>query len=91
MKLSLKAAFLAAVVLVPALAFADQSPSAPLTRAQVRDQLVQLEKAGFDPANDCSGDCPGSLKRAEAAVAKQQTEAYTAYGSALNGTVQSGK
>lgn len=90
MNLSIKAAFFTVVVLVPALAFAQSSE--PLTREQVRAQLVQLEKAGFNPFADCAGgNCPGGLQRAEAVVARQQANASAAYGPALNGTVQSGK
>lgn len=83
------AAFVAAVLLVAAPAFAHSSE--PLTRAQVRAQLVQLEKAGYNPLADCPGECPEGLRRAEAVVAEQQNNGNTAYGPALNGTVQSGK
>ncbi|MEM5311137.1 DUF4148 domain-containing protein [Paraburkholderia sp. JHI869] len=89
MNLSIKAAFFAAAVLVPAFAFAQSSE--PLTREQVRAQLVQLEKAGYNPLADCPGECPEGLRRAEARVEQQQANANAAYGPALNGTVQSGK
>lgn len=89
MNLSIKTAFVAAVALVPALAFAESS--GPLTRAQVRAELIQLEKAGYNPLADCQGDCPEGLRRAEAAVARQQNNANSDYGPGLNGTVQSGK
>lgn len=89
MNLSIKAALVTAVLLVPACAFAQSSE--PLTREQVRAQLVQLEKAGYNPFGDCPGDCPGSLQRAEAVVAQQRANANAAYGPALDGTVQSGK
>jgi hypothetical protein len=88
MKLSIKAIIAAATVLLPALAFAQSN--VPLTRAQVRAQLIELEKAGYNPVDDCTGDCPEGLARAEA-VAQKQTEANAAYGPALNGTVQAGK
>lgn len=89
MKLSIKAIIAAAAVLIPALAFAQSS--VPLTRAQVRAQLIELEKAGYNPAADSSGDYPEGLARAEAVVAQKQTEANAAYGPASNGTVQAGK
>ncbi|WP_241018189.1 DUF4148 domain-containing protein [Paraburkholderia sp. Tr-20389] len=87
--MSIKAAFVTAVVLVPALAFAQTN--VPLTRGQVRAQLVQLENAGYNPLADCSGDCPGSLQRAQAIIAQQEANANAAYGPAFNGTEQSGK
>ncbi|WP_321931228.1 DUF4148 domain-containing protein [Paraburkholderia guartelaensis] len=89
MNLSIKAAFVTAVVLVPALAFAQSSE--PLTREQVRAQLAQLEKAGYNPLANCVGECPEGLRRAEARVAQQQANASASYGPALSGTVQSGK
>ncbi|WP_233857233.1 DUF4148 domain-containing protein [Paraburkholderia sp. HD33-4] len=89
MNLSIRAAFVTALVLVPALALAQSSE--PLTRAQVRAQLIELEKAGYNPFADCPGNCPGSLQRAQAVLAHQQANANGAYGPALGGTVQSGK
>jgi hypothetical protein len=89
MNLPIKAAFVTAVALLPALVFAQSS--APLTREQVRAQLVQLEKAGYNPRAYCSGECPGSLRHAEDVVAQQQGNANAAYGPAFNGTAQSGK
>ncbi|WP_206956746.1 DUF4148 domain-containing protein [Trinickia acidisoli] len=89
MNFSIKAAFVTAVALIPALAFAQSN--GPLTREQVRAELVQLEKAGYNPLSDCSGDCPGSLRRAEAVIAQQQNNAYSGYGPAMTGTGQSGK
>ena len=89
MNLSIKTAFITAVALVPALAFAQSN--APLTRAQVRAELVQLENAGYNPLADCSGNCPGSLQHAEAVVAQQRANANSGYGPALSGTQQSGK
>lgn len=88
MNTSMKTALVAAIALLPALAFAQSSE--PHTRGQVRAQLIQLEKAGYDPVSACSGDCPGSLRRAEAAVAQQRISASNAYGPAVTGPVKSG-
>lgn len=89
MNLSIKAAFVTAVALLPALAFAQSNE--PLTREQVRAQLIELEKAGYNPLADCTGDCPEGLLRAEARVAQQRANANAGYGPALNGTVESGE
>jgi hypothetical protein len=89
MKLSIKAAIATAAVLIPALAFAESN--GPLTRAQVRAQLIELEQAGYNPGADCPGDCPEGLARAEAVIAQRQADANAAYGPALNGTVKAGK
>lgn len=89
MNSSIKVALATAVLLVPAFAFAQSNE--PLTRDQVRAQLVQLEKAGYNPLADCPGECPESLRHAEAVIAQQQANTNAAYGPASNGTVQSGK
>ena len=89
MNLSIKAAFVIAIAVVPALAFAQSS--GPLTRGQVRAQLVQLENAGYNPLGNCSGNCPGSLRQAEAVIAQREASANAAYGPASNGSEQSGK
>ena len=53
-----------AVVSVP-------SSQAPVTRAQVKNDLKQLEAAGFNPAADYE-NYPDNLQAAERAVAQQQ-------------------
>ena len=52
MKALISAVAAAAILSIPALSFAQQSDAQP-TRAQVRAELAQLEKAGYNPnAND---------------------------------------
>ncbi len=48
MKTLISAVAVAAALAVPALSFAQQS-DAPLSRAQVRAELTQLEKAVYNP------------------------------------------
>jgi hypothetical protein len=61
----------AAVLLSSPLAVFAQE-QAPVTRAQVKAQLIQLENAGYDPAqNDV--DYPNNLLAAEARVNAQNT------------------
>lgn len=83
------AAIIAAVFLLPAVASAQSSDT--LTREQVRAELVQLERAGYNPLSNCTGDCPGSLRRAEAVIMREQATASAAYGSGSSGTAQSGR
>lgn len=85
MKSIVKAAVFAAVIAVPALSFAQAQQ--PLTRAQVRAELVQLENAGYDPRD--WANYPQDIQAAEARVRQQQ--GATAYGPATNGTAQSGQ
>jgi hypothetical protein len=80
---------IAAIFLIPAAASAQ--PSETLTREQVRAELGQLERAGYNPLSNCTGDCPGSLRRAETVIMREQAAASAAYGSQSSGTAQSGK
>lgn len=88
MKSLIKVAAVVAVVAAvanPALSHAQSSQ--PSTRAQVREQLVQLEKAGYYPNHDM--DYPSGLQHAESVVASQRSGS-SAYGSDSVGTRQSG-
>ena len=60
---------IASALAAPAVSFAQQS-NGPVTRAQVRAELVQLEKAGYDPASDQT-EYPKNIQAAEARVAAQ--------------------
>ncbi|WP_027781403.1 MULTISPECIES: DUF4148 domain-containing protein [Burkholderia] len=43
----------------------------PLTRAQVREELMRLEAAGYDPAKGDEGEYPADIQAAEAKLAEQ--------------------
>ena len=49
MKSLIKAVAIAAILAAPVASFA-QSSDQPVTRAEVRNQLIQLEQAGYNPA-----------------------------------------
>ena len=79
----------AAVFAAPVASFAQSNQ--PVTRAQVRAELVQLEKAGYNPATSNDYDYPANIQAAEARVAAQNGTAQTSgYGSATNGSSQTG-
>jgi hypothetical protein len=84
------AVVLASAVAVPAVSFAQQS-NGPVTRAQVRAELVQVEKAGWRPAMGMgnSPDYPAGIQAAEAKVAAQN-EVTASYGGAAGGMSASG-
>ena len=50
MKTLISAVVVAAALVAPVASFAQSNQ--PLTRAEVRAQLVQLEKAGYNPIGD---------------------------------------
>jgi DNA invertase Pin-like site-specific DNA recombinase len=88
MKTLIAAALAATVLAAPALSFAQESQ--PLTRAQVRAELVQLEQAGYRPGVS-SPYYPADLQAAQAKVAQQNATAETtAYGASTNGSTQAG-
>jgi Domain of unknown function (DUF4148) len=84
--------FIPAIVLATALAapaFAFAQNTQPLTRAEVKAQLVQLEKAGYVPGADDT-TYPANIQAAEQRVAEQD-RAATAYGAPSDGTTASGQ
>ena len=83
-------AFVPALVIASALAaptFAFAQDNGPVTRAQVRAELVQLEKAGYNPSQD-RVNYPQDLQAAQARVNAEN--GGSAYGSSTAGTAQSG-
>jgi hypothetical protein len=77
MKALVPAVVLASAFAAPVVSFAQQS-NEPVTRAQVRAELVQLEKAGYNPANADETDYPADIQAAEARVAAQNAKNATA-------------
>ncbi|MGU7782542.1 DUF4148 domain-containing protein [Burkholderia sp. PU8-34] len=69
MKNLIQAVVVAAALAAPVAVFAQTN--APLTRAQVRAELVQLEKAGYNPAVGEDPHYPADIQAAEARVAQQ--------------------
>jgi hypothetical protein len=78
---------IAAVVAIPAVSFAQSNE--PLTRADVRAQLVQLEQAGYNPAGDQT-QYPKNIEAAQARVDAEHGVTATSYGSSTNGTAAAG-
>ena len=90
MKKLISAVAVAAVLAVPAISFAQATQ--PLTRAEVRAQLVELEKAGYNPAtNDI--DYPQNLQAAQQRVEEERMAAgnTSGYGAPAAGTSAAGK
>lgn len=83
MKSLIQAVAVAVVLAVPVASFAQSN--APLTRAQVRAELAQLEKAGYNPARGEDPNYPADIQAAEAKVAAQNSAA-SAYGGVVSGS-----
>ncbi|WP_028220843.1 DUF4148 domain-containing protein [Paraburkholderia oxyphila] len=90
MKSLIKSVSLALALIVPAAAFAQSN--APVTRAQVRAELVQLEKSGYHVGDGDNAHYPDALQAAEANVAAQQrTVANSGYGGVTSGSSDEGQ
>jgi len=86
MKSLVQAVVIAVALAAPVAVFA-QSNNQPLTRAQVRADLIQVEKAGFNPARSNPNEYPANIQAAEARVAAQNS----AVGGVNNGSSQAGQ
>jgi hypothetical protein len=76
----------ATALIVPVASFAQSN--GPVTRAQVRAELVQLEKAGYRVGDGDNAHYPDAIQAAEARVAAANGD--SAYGGVANGTSQAG-
>lgn len=79
---------LAIVAVLAAPGFAQAREDGPVTRAQVRAELVQLERAGYNPVGDQT-TYPADIQAAEARVGASQASA-SAYGGATEGASAAG-
>jgi FlaG/FlaF family flagellin (archaellin) len=82
---------MAAVVIAfaaPVASFAQSNQ--PLTRSEVRSQIVQLEKAGYNPGFVSDSKYPADIQAAQARVDAQNGTAQAAYGGVTEGSAQAG-
>jgi hypothetical protein len=89
MKSIVKAMAAAAVLVAPALAFAQSDTG--MTRAQVKQDLKQVEAAGYNPALNDETTYPQDAQAAERRISRQNGAGNRgAYGGVANGTSASG-
>jgi outer membrane murein-binding lipoprotein Lpp len=91
MKTLISAVVVAAALVAPVASFAQSNQ--PVTRAQVRAELVQLEKAGYNPVSDQTA-YPANIQAAQARVDAQNGTAQAAnsgYGAPIAGSSQAGR
>jgi hypothetical protein len=81
--MKLASIIVAAALAIPAVSFAQ---SQSLTRAEVKAQLVQVERAGYNPGMDHT-TYPAEIQAAEARVAAQNGQGY---GGVVSGSSASG-
>ncbi|KAA0997872.1 DUF4148 domain-containing protein [Paraburkholderia panacisoli] len=88
MKSLMQVIVIAVAVTAPVVAFAQER--APVTRAQVKGEIAQLERFGYSPAGS-DIDYPSSLMAAEAHVGAQGgSTVSTAYGGKVTGSIEAG-
>jgi len=85
MKSFIQAVVISAVLGAPLASFAQSSQ--PLSRAQVRAELVQVENAGYTPSRGRDPYYPSDIQAAEAHVAAQNDT--TGYGPTTRAASQS--
>jgi hypothetical protein len=84
-----RAIALASVLIVPAVSFAQSQSNGPITREQVRAELIQLESTGWRPAAGNDPHYPEDIQAAEAKVAAMN--AASGYGGSANGSANAGQ
>ena len=93
MKAIVKTAAIALAFAAPALSSA-QTSNGPMTRAQVRAQLIQLEQACYNPAHGNRGTYPAEIQAAERRVAATNNgisdTSETSVGGTATGTAEAG-
>jgi hypothetical protein len=82
----IKAVAIAVILSAPVASFAQSNQ--PLTRAEVRSQLVQLEKAGYRPYGD-HANYPDQIQPAEARVSAENGST-SGVGGVVSGSSESG-
>jgi hypothetical protein len=83
MKSLIQAVVIAVAIAAPVASFAQANQ--PVTRAQVRAELVQLEKAGYQPGH-ADPHYPADIQAAQARVDAQNGQAATGFGGVVSGT-----
>lgn len=76
MKTLTRTLLVACTLAVPALSFA-QGVQGPLTRAEVRADLIRVEKAGFHPGVGEDANYPQDIQAAEAMIAAEDAARTT--------------
>lgn len=99
MKSLIQAVAIAALLAAPVASFAQAADTSqqPMTRAEVKNQLIQLEQAGYNPARADDATYPADIQAAEQRVqaenppvAQNSVADTSGYGPSTNGSSASG-
>lgn len=89
MKSAVYAAVAALILAAPMVLFAQQNVNGPLTRAQVREELVQLEKVGYNPSL-ADPHYPDNIQAAQMRLQAQKSAAQTSASVSGSGLIEQG-
>ncbi|KWR87228.1 DUF4148 domain-containing protein [Cupriavidus sp. IDO] len=87
MKAIVRTVLVSCALAAPALTFA-QSVQAPITRAEVRADLIRLEQAGYIPGRGDDATYPEDIQAAEAKVQAQDAAALNGASASMQPQVQ---
>ncbi|MGA7781562.1 MAG: DUF4148 domain-containing protein [Paraburkholderia sp.] len=99
MKSLIQAVAIAAILAAPVASFAQSADTSqqPVTRAEVKNQLIQLEQAGYNPSISNDVNYPADIQAAEKRVQEQNPPVAqnsvadtSGYGPATSGSSASG-
>ncbi|SDI73023.1 DUF4148 domain-containing protein [Paraburkholderia phenazinium] len=99
MKSLIQAVAIAALLAAPVASFAQAADTnqQPITRAEVKNQLIQLEQAGYNPASANDATYPADIQAAEQRVqaqnppvAQNSVADTSGYGPSTSGSSASG-
>lgn len=89
MKSSITSFAIAFILVAPVASFAQASE--PVTRTEVREQIAQIEKAGYTPGATDAYAYPENIMEVEARIAAQKDTARNSdSGTVVKGTSESG-
>ena len=86
--MKLSTLIVAAALAIPAVSSFAQSNQQPLTRAEVKAQLVQIEQAGYRPGDGDRATYPVQIQAAQARVAAENGQ--SSYGGVADNSTASG-
>lgn len=85
-------------LILPAISYAQYGNDRPLTRAEVRQQLIDVENAGYNPATANDINYPADIQAAQRRIAQSQMANQngngantSGYGAPANNATQSGQ
>ena len=84
----IRAIAITAALAAPIASFAQSNSG--VTRTEVKDQLIQLERAGYEPSTGSDLHYPNNLQHAERRAGMLNSNGYSSAGGLADGSSRSG-